>query len=67
MTTASEKAADKMHADLDAMVSDAKRHAVMAADAKAFAYWQGTYKAIERARAAVLLCMSERDRKIAAG
>lgn len=60
-STASEKAADRMHADLSAMLDDARRHLATTQNSQ----WAEAASGIQKARAAIVLCMSERDRRIA--
>jgi hypothetical protein len=69
MSAASEKAADRMHADLDAMISDAERHytALRANGQSAEASkWYDAHMCLRIARGKITECMNERDRKLAA-
>jgi len=61
--TASERAADRIHADLEAMIADADRHARGDESGR----WLLVRNKLREARAAVTLCMCERDRRIAGG
>lgn len=67
MSTASEKAADRMHADLDAMALDAQRHTLHVEGQVATMKWMAALLAIKQARSKIAECMSERDRRIAGG
>jgi len=64
--TASQKAADRMNADLDAMVDNAARYADTAADDDSADGWRELRNALRVARSATLKVMSERDKRIAA-
>jgi hypothetical protein len=63
-STPSEKAADRMHADLSAMLEDARRHAAMVPLAE-FEAWDTLRRKIFEAKSAATQCMSERDRRVA--
>lgn len=65
MSAASEKAADRMHADLEAMFNSARMHCGLAKTTAEFEAWRVAYHSIEAAMRDVSKCMSERDRKLA--
>lgn len=69
MSGASEKAADRMHADLAAMVHDCDRHAQKQPGGGdgSYAreqYWIAAKAKVAAARDAIVKCMSERDRRL---
>lgn len=64
MSTPSEKAADRMYADLEAMEADAKRH-MDAAKGDDHNDWKMLWRTVRGARAAAMKVMSERDRRLA--
>lgn len=66
MSTQSEKAADKIHADLSALRDTARRYAGLANGALEFHPWHDLAIKIDTALKASTACMSERDRRIAA-
>lgn len=67
MSSASEKAADRMHADLSAMILDAQRHQDSADGTDAYYEWQTLKRMLMAARGQATKCMNERDRRIAQG
>lgn len=64
-STPSEKAADRIHADLSAMYADAERHRANAQDSEVETNWGLLSKQLMRALGASHACMSDRDRRIA--
>lgn len=65
MSTASQKAADRIHADISAMHDDARRYAGLAATPAEFKLWDDLRRKLFEAKATVVPCMSERDARIA--